>query len=131
LDDIESVAAHGTIKLTLILPGPGTVQIVGKGTLAGASHKNARRTQRVIAQARLATNKAGRVVIVLAPTASAKKTLAKHGKLRATITITYTPTSGRPTSITRTVTFRSRSLRAARAVQRLLVNEGPFGAYIT
>jgi hypothetical protein len=115
LNAMESVAARGTVKVTLTLPGPGTLQIVGKASgaqLAGVSRiKKKRKTTLVIAQLRLTVSKAGRIVVTLVPTASARTVLVKRGKLKATVTITYTPNGGAPRSIMRTVTFRLKRRR--------------------
>jgi len=68
--------------------------------LAGVSRtKKKRKTTLVIAQLRLTVSKAGRIVVTLVPTSSAKTVLARRGKLRATGTITYTPKGGAPRSI--------------------------------
>jgi hypothetical protein len=115
LNGVESVAAHGTVKLTLTLPGPGTLEIVGRASVAqvaAASHtKKKRKATLVIARLRLTISKAGRIVVMLAPTASAKAVLARQGKLSATVIITYTPKGGAPRSIVRTVTFRLKRRR--------------------
>ncbi len=115
LNGMESVARHGTVKLTLTLPGPGTLQIVGRASaaqLAGASRtKKKRKTTLVIARLRLTVSKAGRIVVTLVPTAGAKIPLARRGKLRATVTVTYTPKGGEPRSIVRAVTFRMKRRR--------------------
>jgi hypothetical protein len=115
LDGMESVAARGTVKVTLTLPGPGTLQIVGKSSaaqLAGASRtKKERKTPVVIARLRLTVSKAGRIVVTLVPKTSAKTALSMRGKLKAIVTITYTPKGGQPRSIVRTVTFRLKRRR--------------------
>jgi hypothetical protein len=115
LNGIESVAARGTVKLTLTLPGPGTLQIVGKASaaqLAAVSRtKKKHETTLVIARLRLTVSKAGRIVVTLAPTAGARAVLARRGKLRATVTFTYTPNGGASRSIVRTVTFRLKRRR--------------------
>jgi hypothetical protein len=115
LNGMESVAGRGTVKVTLTLPGPGTLQIVGKASaaqLAGASRtKKKRETTRVIAQLCFTVSKAGRVVVTLVPSGSAKTIVVKRGKLKATVTITYTPNGGAPRSIMRTVTFRLKRRR--------------------
>ena len=115
LNGMESVAARGTVKVTLTLPGSGTLQIVGKASaaqLAGVSRKKKKReTTLVITQLRITVSKAGRIVVTLAPTTSARTVLAKSGKLRATVTFTYTPKGGAPRSIVRTVTFRLKRRR--------------------
>ncbi|HEV3284201.1 MAG TPA: hypothetical protein VG010_08345 [Solirubrobacteraceae bacterium] len=109
LNGMESVARHGTVRITLTLPGPGTLQIVGRASVAqraGASRTKKKRTTTMIARLRLTISRAGRIVVTLAPTASAKAVLARRGKLKATITITYTPIGGPPRSIVRSLTFR-------------------------
>ena len=115
LNGMESVAARGTVKVTLTLPGPGTLQIVGKASgaqLAGVSRtKKKRKTPIVIVRLRLTISKAGRIVVALIPTTSARTILARRGKLRATVTITYTPKGGAPRAIARTVTFRLKRRR--------------------
>ena len=115
LNGMESVAARGTVKLTLTLPGPGTIQILGKTSavqLAAASRTKKKRTAPVvIVRLRLTVSKAGRIVVTLVPTGRAKTVLARRSKLRATVTITYTPTGGAPRSIVRIVTFRLKRQR--------------------
>jgi hypothetical protein len=115
LNGIESVAARGTVKVTLTLPGPGALQIVGKASAAqraGVSRtKKQRKTPVVIAHLRLTVSKAGRIVVTLVPTGSAKTVLARRVKLRASVTITYTPIGGAPRSIVRLVTFRLKRRR--------------------
>jgi hypothetical protein len=115
LNGMESVAKHGTVRVTLTLPGPGTLKIVGKASaaqLSGVSRtKKEGKTALVIAQLRLTVSKAGRIVVTLVPTISARKVLAKRGKLRATVTITYTPKDGAPRSIVRGLTFRLKRRR--------------------
>ena len=117
LNGIECMARRGTIKLTLTLPEPGTLQIVGRATvahLASAAHaKRKRQSKRTLLVARLhlTISKAGRITVMLAPTASAKTILVQQNKLRATVTITYMPEGGKPRSIVRTVTFRLKRRR--------------------
>jgi hypothetical protein len=115
LNGMKSVVGRGTVKVTLTLPGPGTLQIVGRASaaqLAGASRaKERRKTTLVIVRLRLTVIKAGRVVVTLVPTGSARTVLAERGKLRATVTVTYTPNGGEPRAIVRPVTFRLKRRR--------------------
>lgn len=109
LNGIDSVAAHGTVKVTLTLPGPGALQVVGEASatqLADAPTKKARKAPVVIARLQLSVSKAGRIVLTLVPTTSAKAILARRGKFSATLTITYTPKGGAPRSIVRAAIFR-------------------------
>jgi hypothetical protein len=108
LDGMEIIAAHGTIKLTLTLPAPGILQFASKTTSSQlASHERKIKTL-LVARVRLTVSKAGRISVTLAPTGEAKRMLSRQGKLKATLTITYTPTGGTARSVDRTVTFRMR-----------------------
>jgi hypothetical protein len=112
LNGVDRVARHGAVKLTLTLPGPGTLQIVGRTNAAqpaGASptSKSSKATL-VVVRLRLTVSEAGRIVVTLVPTTSAKVLLSRRGKLKATFTITYTPKGGAPRSIARTITFKSK-----------------------
>jgi hypothetical protein len=114
LDGVQDLTAHGKIALTVTLPGPGAVQIVGRATrapLAGASRTTRKRIATVIARLRLDVSRAGRIVATLAPTGGAETVLAERGELAATVTITYTPPEGQPKSIVRTVLFRLKRRR--------------------
>ncbi len=110
VNSMEIVARHGTVRATLTVPGPGTLQIVGRATLAqlagGSCTEKKHKTTLVVVRQRLTVRKAGRIVMTLVPTDGAKLVLGRRGKLRATVTITYTPKGGVPLSIVRTVTFR-------------------------
>jgi hypothetical protein len=115
LNGMESVARHGTVRVTLTLPGPGTLQIVGKASaaqLAGVLRtKKKHKTALVIARLRLIVSKAGQIMVTLVPMTSARTILVRRGELRTTVTITYTPKGGAPKSIVRTVTFRLKRRR--------------------
>lgn len=104
LERIQSI--RGAAKLTLNLPGPGTLDITGRASLAVPHH--ARHTSRVIARLTLTVHARGQVITTLTPTRLARTTLADTGRLQATLTIAYTPHGGLPRSITRTVTFASK-----------------------
>jgi hypothetical protein len=113
LDGVESMATRGTVKVELTLPGPGTLQIVGKATAlqaVGASHTTKKRKATVVVgPSRVTVGDAGKIVLTLVPTASANTLLAKHSELTAIVTITYTPRGGLPRSLVRTVTFKRAS----------------------
>jgi|GEM_PF-1735924 len=115
LNGVESVAARGAVKVTLTLPGPGTLQIVGKASaaqlVAASRTRKKRKTLVVIARLRRTVSKAGQIVVTLVPTSSVKTILVKRGRLKATITVTYTPKGGAPRSIVRAVTFRLKRRR--------------------
>jgi hypothetical protein len=106
---IESVAAHGTLRLRLTVPASGVLQIVGDAStarLAAAGRRKRQGRSFVAARLRLAVSKPGPIVVTLAPTPLARTILARRGKLTTTLTITYPPHGGKPRSIERTVTFK-------------------------
>jgi len=98
---------RGRIKVKLILPGPGTLQIIGKAPVHGALHsKRKRGTMLLVALVQVAVKQAGRIVVALAPDATARAVLAGQGQLKTTIAITYTPKGGEPRTILRSLTLR-------------------------
>ena len=102
----------GKLKLTVDLPGPGTLEMVAEGNTTTSrdvkSHSKSGHVTMRIAQRLLTVAKAGKVVVALTPSGKAKRMLARQGKLKATVTITYTPKGGEPRSATRIVTLRLR-----------------------
>jgi hypothetical protein len=109
LTGIATIARRGAVELTLSLPGPGALQIIGTASaaqLGAAARAREGAKTLVVARAHLTTSKGGRLVATLAPTPRAKAILATRGTLGAIITITYTPPGGAPRSIVRSVSFR-------------------------
>ena len=100
----------GKLKLTVDLPGPGTLEMVAEDNTTPSpdvkSHAKSGHVTVRIAQRLLTVKKAGKVVVALAPSGKVKRMLARQGKLKAMVTITYTPKGGEPRSTTRIVTLR-------------------------
>jgi hypothetical protein len=72
--------AKGTAKLTLVLPEPGSVTLVGKGVKKVAKPAKA----------------AGNLGIPIAATGKAKATLSRTGTVKLALKITFTPAGGSP-----------------------------------
>lgn len=72
--------AKGTAKLTLVLPGPGSVGLAGKGVKKVAKPAKA----------------AGNLSIPIAATGKAKAILARTGTVKLALKITFTPVGGSP-----------------------------------
>lgn len=62
--------------------------------------------RKLVNAARVSVREAGTVKIGLRLTRWGRKRLAKRGRLRLPITLTYTPSGGSPTSKSRKVTFK-------------------------
>jgi hypothetical protein len=102
-------SGHGAVALTLSLPGPGALQIVGTASaaqLGAAARARGGAKTLLIAQTHLTASAGGSLVATLLPTARARAILARRGALTASVTITYTPRGGAPRSIVRTIGFR-------------------------
>jgi hypothetical protein len=94
----------GTAILIASVPGPGTLDASGKAVLSKPRPVNVVRTH-------VKVTHAGTVPIVLKPNAAATKQLKKKGSLKVTVTITFSPTGGTPSSTTRTVTLKTKKGR--------------------
>jgi IPT/TIG domain/Divergent InlB B-repeat domain len=96
-------------SMTLIVPGPGTIVVSGKGVVGAKYHAKG----------------AGPVQLKLALTSAEKKQLAKKGKVTVKVKIVYTPTGGSPGVMTKTITFKTKKSvgkRVARVLTRLLAS---------
>jgi hypothetical protein len=78
---------RGTAKLTVIVPGPGTLTLTGKGL---ANQRPALRA-RVLGKA---VSTAGKVKLLVKAKAKKKKKLNQTGKAKVKAKVTYTPTGG-------------------------------------
>lgn len=104
--------SNGTVTYRFDLPGGGTILVHATGVWApprarpSGLRTTAKRKKMTIAKKRVTVTRAGIVKVVLKPGKAAKKYLRKHGKLKATVKITYTPTGGTPKTVTDKVTFK-------------------------
>jgi hypothetical protein len=86
----------GTGSLAVVVPGGGTLTVVGKG-----------RPKR-IKRATLSVPAGGTVKVPLKPTAAGRKALRAKGKLKTRIDVTFTPTGGTAATQTYKVTLKKK-----------------------
>jgi hypothetical protein len=86
---------RGTAILTVILPGPGTVSLAGKGVAAGHGRRPAAASKAVGA--------AGPVKLPIRARGKAKRRLRRRGKVKLRVKVTYTPTGGSPNTRAKSV----------------------------
>jgi FtsP/CotA-like multicopper oxidase with cupredoxin domain len=84
----------GTGKLTINVPGPGTLHVVSKGK------------KKTIKTVNLAPTAAGALKVPLNPTGVGRKALKNKGKLKAQLEVTFTPTGGLPNTQIYKVTLK-------------------------
>jgi hypothetical protein len=76
---------NGTATITVDVPGPGTVGLTGKGV----------KTERIAgAVASKTVSQAGAVKLLVKPKGKTKHKLAKTGKAKVKVNVTYTPSGG-------------------------------------
>ncbi len=83
---------RGTARLTVEVPGPGTLVLSGKG-LAKQRPDAASRTRTTFAKV---VSAAGKVKLKIRPKGRKKRKLNRSGKVKVKAHVTYTPTGGGP-----------------------------------
>ena len=96
----KATNSKGIAKLTIQVPGPGTVTITGTAKLGKKKNQK-------VGSAAYSPKAGGAVKLQLKPTSKAAKELKKKKKLKVTLTITYTPAGGQPKSSTVNVTLKA------------------------
>ncbi len=86
----------GTGSLAVVVPGGGTLTVVGKGK------------PKRIKRATLSVPAGGTVKVPLKPTAAGRKALKAKGKLKTRIDVTFTPTGGTAATQTYKVTLKKK-----------------------
>ncbi len=94
------VSRAGKIKVSLVLPGPGSVSVRAGARLRGHAIAVGR-------QARSASA-AGPLAVTVRPRAAARRALRAHRKLKVTVKVTFSPSGGGAAlTVTRAVVLRS------------------------
>jgi hypothetical protein len=101
---------NGFAELTVTVPGAGTVQAqdaaTGLSRLAGTAKKKGKQKGRgLIKPVTVQAAAAGRVTLILKPTSTARKKLAKKGRVSVNVRVTFTPTRFTPKSAVVPVTL--------------------------
>ncbi len=82
---------NGTAALTVTIAGPGVLTLKGKGVVA----------------VRKRIGKGGKLELTVTPTAKARGTLLKAGRLTVKVEITFTPMGGSPRTESKSVTLKA------------------------
>jgi hypothetical protein len=88
---------RGTATLVVILPGPGTLTLRGKGVVGRQPGDKAQ------SKASKAVGAAGRVRLLIRSEGRAKRRLARRGRVKVKLKVTYTPTGGAANTKTKSV----------------------------
>jgi hypothetical protein len=92
------------VKIVVDVSAPGALTV--RAAAKAATRKGRRPKKITVARTRRKVAAAGRVTVVLKPSRTARRVLARTRKLRTRITLSYAPSSGSASSQTRTVTLR-------------------------
>lgn len=95
-------------SLTVSVPGAGRL---AAGPIASGSSRARRQAKKFVKRTTKLVSRAGTTVLPIKLTSVGKKQLKKNGKLKVTITVTFTPVTGAPTSVTKSVTFKAKKKR--------------------
>jgi hypothetical protein len=106
----------GTVTLPIHVPGPGALKARGKSIRppAGLARASAAKRRQAVKPVTARARGAGTVRIRLTPTAFGRAVLARKGKLRVKITVTFKPAGDPPEAVSLPVTFRLTASRPAR-----------------
>jgi hypothetical protein len=91
---------HGTARLEVLVPGPGSLRVQGTGVASPPRKRPATRTQ---ARAR-AVPGSGAVFLKIGATGSKQKTLLRRGRVKVLVQVSYLPAGG-------TIQVKARALR--------------------
>jgi hypothetical protein len=80
----------GTAALPVAIPGPGTVDLIGKGALVWIPRIGGRPSTRSVGS----IGGAGTVMLQLKPTGATRRELARNGRARVVVTLSFASASG-------------------------------------
>ena len=99
----------GSAIISVKLPGPGRLEMVGTAKVQTGGNARASATKTIkVGRVVLTANKAGTFDLTLKPSAAAKKELRRKGKLKVSLRLTFTPTGGTPATSTTSLTLKLR-----------------------
>ena len=101
---ISSKTGQATVSVKI--PGPGKVEMVGTTNVPSAKSSRAPKKKITVGKVVLTASKAGTYNLTLRPSAAAKKRLREKGKLRVSLKVTYTPTGGTAKTSNSSVTLK-------------------------
>lgn len=95
-------------KLSLTLPGPGTLTVGDASTAKAGQASAAKKTKKSLKSSTVTVAAAGPVTVKLKLTKGAKQRLRQKGKLSVKGAITFTPTGGEPGTQTKKLKFKNK-----------------------
>jgi hypothetical protein len=101
-----TASLSGVVKTSVKVPGPGDLAmdlLARRSGLVKSAPANVK-----VASFKKKVTKAGKIAVTLKLNARAKKTLKAKGKLKVTVTTSFTPTGGKVVKKTTTVVLKSR-----------------------
>lgn len=109
----------GSTTLIIVVPGPGQISVTpsGAGSASAAAKKGKKGKGKkkakpaLIKKTTVKVNKAGPVKVTIKPTKAGKKVIKKKGRLSTKVDITFTPTGGKPRTVTQKVTIKKNAAK--------------------
>jgi ABC-type phosphate transport system substrate-binding protein len=105
----------GGATISVKLPGPGKLEMVGTAKVQAGGHARVSRTKTIkVGRVVLNANRAGTFDLTLKPSGAAKKELLKRGSLKVSLKFTFTPTGGTPSTSTTSLTLKLKKKKGKR-----------------
>lgn len=98
----------GQATVTVKIPGPGKVELIGTANVPGGKARRAYMKKVMVGKVTLTAGKAGTYNLTLKPSGAAKKRLREKGKLTVNLQVTFTPTGGTANTTKSVVTLKLR-----------------------
>lgn len=122
----KPIFGPNSTTLIIVAPGPGQISVTPAGSASASiaakakrkaakgkkrrakGRKKGKRKPALVKRTKVNVKKAGPVRVKVKPTKAGKKVLRRKGKLKAKVDITFTPTGGQPSTVTRKVTIKKK-----------------------
>lgn len=96
----------GGATVSVKIPGPGVVELVGTANVPSAKGKRSSKKAIQVGRTTLTASGAGTYNLALKPSNAAKQQLRSKGQLKVSLKVTYTPTGGTASTSTSSVTLK-------------------------
>jgi ABC-type phosphate transport system substrate-binding protein len=96
----------GQATVTVKIPGPGKVELIGTANVPGGKASRAYMKKVMVGKVTLTAGKAGTYNLTLKPSGAARKRLREKGKLTVNLQVTFTPTGGAANTTKSVVTLK-------------------------
>jgi hypothetical protein len=109
------VFGAGSTTLIIVVPGPGQISVTPAGAGASAAakkgKKKAKKKPALIKKTTVKVKKAGPVKVKITPTKAGKKVIKSKGSLTTKVSITFTPTGGKPRTVVKKVKIKKNAAK--------------------